>query len=70
MQSGEYRTVASAFRTLQFSGDAVDSIWRLVAVILHLGNLRFSKDDDSENAGKSTTAIVAGDREINYFSLL
>ena len=34
-----------AFKTLQFSADAIESIWRMVGVILHLGNLEFSADE-------------------------
>jgi myosin heavy subunit len=35
----------NAFRALDFSDAAVDSIWKMVAVILHIGNLEFYADD-------------------------
>ena len=41
--------VDKAFKTLQFSSDAIESIWKMVAIILHLGNLEFSTDE-SDNA--------------------
>ena len=34
-----------AFRALDFSDSAVESIWKMVAVILHMGNLEFYADD-------------------------
>ncbi len=38
----------NAFGVLDFSEDAVRSIWGLVAAILHLGNLEFDTVDESE----------------------
>ena len=35
----------NAFRALDFSDAAVESIWKMVAVILHLGNVEFYSDD-------------------------
>ena len=35
----------NALKALDFSDSAVESIWKLVAVILHLGNLEFYADD-------------------------
>ena len=44
-QSSEFRVVMNALKALDFSDSAVESIWKLVAVILHLGNLEFYADD-------------------------
>ena len=41
----DFRSVASAFRSLDFSEKAVDSIWKLIAIILHIGNIQFTADD-------------------------
>jgi hypothetical protein len=35
----------NAFRALDFSDLAVESIWKMVAVILHLGNIEFYADE-------------------------
>ena len=35
----------SAFRVLDFSEKAVESIWSLVAAILHIGNMEFASED-------------------------
>jgi len=65
-QVNEFKTVNSAFRELDFSSEAVDSIWKLVAVILHLGNLKFSSGGDEagdhailEGAEKKQAARIA-----------
>ena len=42
--------VQSAFKALDFSDQAIESIWKMVAVILHLGNIEFdSKEDNGES---------------------
>ncbi|KAF2368380.1 Myosin head motor domain [Trinorchestia longiramus] len=43
----DYRAVGSAFKVLGFTPDAIDTVWRTVAAILHLGNLQFSQDGES-----------------------
>ena len=35
----------SAFRVLDFSEKAVESIWSLVAAILHIGNMEFASEE-------------------------
>ena len=47
-----------AFRTLQFSNDAIESIWKMVAVILHLGNLEFSADENDNASLKGNEIAV------------
>ena len=44
---------------LDFSSDAVDSIWSLVAAILHLGNLDFESDGDGERVRVADRAGLA-----------
>lgn len=43
----DYRATVSAFRTLGFSDGEVDTVWRIIAAILHLGNLKFVSSEDS-----------------------
>ncbi len=47
-QHNDYSTVMGAFGVLDFSDEAVRSIWSLVAAILHIGNMDFDNLDDSE----------------------
>ena len=47
-----------AFKTLQFSNDAIESIWKMVAVILHLGNLEFSADENDNASLKGNEIAV------------
>ena len=45
--------VQNAFKALEFADMAVESIWKLVGVILHLGNIEFdSKEDNGESIGE------------------
>lgn len=56
----DHRATQSAFRTLGFTDDEVDTVWRIVAAILHLGNLKFASSDDSTDiATKKELDIVA-----------
>ena len=42
--------VQNAFKALEFADMAVESIWKLIGVILHLGNIDFdSKEDNGES---------------------
>ncbi|XP_011312006.1 myosin-IA [Fopius arisanus] len=42
----EYKAVNSALSTLRFSPDDVKTLWNVVSGILHLGNVRFTLEDD------------------------
>lgn len=42
----DFREMISSLNTLQFSKDEQDTLWRVVAAILHLGNLEFETDDE------------------------
>ena len=39
--------VQNAFKALEFADLAVESIWKLIAVILHLGNIDFDAKEDN-----------------------
>uniref|UniRef100_A0A8C5QFT0 Myosin IG n=1 Tax=Leptobrachium leishanense TaxID=445787 RepID=A0A8C5QFT0_9ANUR len=42
-----YKSVIHSLKVIGFSEDEVDSIYRILAAILHLGNMRFAKEEDS-----------------------
>lgn len=41
----EYKACQSAMRTLNFTPEEMGSIWRIVAAVLHLGNVEFTTGD-------------------------
>lgn len=50
----DYKAVCSALTTLGFSNDETQTIWNIVAAILHLGNITFSLNEEQlsiENSG-------------------
>ena len=53
-QAGEFNRVQAAFKALDFSDNATESIWKMIAVILHLGNIEF---DSREDNGESIATI-------------
>ena len=54
LQASEFKVVQAAFKSLQFDDHAVESIWKLIAVILHLGNIEF---DQHESNGESIATL-------------
>ena len=54
LQASEFKVVQAAFKALQFDDHAVESIWKLIAVILHLGNIEF---DQHESNGESIATL-------------
>ena len=59
--------VQNAFKTLDFSEQAVNSIWKLVAVILHLGNIEFNS---IESNGENVAALANEKEVISVANLL
>lgn len=53
--AAEFRDVMEAMATLQFSSSTVESIFKILAGILHLGNVKFEQNTSSDNS-KITTA--------------
>nr|XP_017099093.2 unconventional myosin ID [Drosophila bipectinata] len=45
-EKSDYKGTCNAFKTLGFSTDEVQTIWRTVAAILHLGNVEFQTIED------------------------
>ncbi|XP_064104605.1 unconventional myosin ID-like isoform X1 [Macrobrachium nipponense] len=42
----DYKACQGAFKTLGFSNEQIDAIWRIVSAILHLGNIEFTSSGD------------------------
>lgn len=56
----DYKNVAAAFRALNFDTANVETIWKIVAAVLHLGNAEFkSEGDKTRLANANTLASVA-----------
>ena len=45
-EKNDYKAITNAFKTLQFSPAEVNTIWRIVASILWLGNITFKSDEE------------------------
>ncbi|XP_017042747.1 unconventional myosin ID [Drosophila ficusphila] len=45
-EKSDYKGTCNAFKTLGFSTDEVQTIWRTIAAILHLGNVEFQTIED------------------------
>jgi len=44
--------VSSAFNVLGFSQEATESVWAMVAAVLHVGNMDFRNKQDSDEVIK------------------
>ncbi|CAN0367626.1 unnamed protein product, partial [Scytosiphon promiscuus] len=47
----EFHGLASALSTLGVTGDEQEGLWRLLAVLLHLGNIRFLEESGDYRGG-------------------
>uniref|UniRef100_A0A1I8PHP1 Myosin motor domain-containing protein n=1 Tax=Stomoxys calcitrans TaxID=35570 RepID=A0A1I8PHP1_STOCA len=45
-EKADYKGTNSAFKTLGFSTEEISTIWRIIAAILHLGNIEFQMIED------------------------
>lgn len=45
-EKADYKATASAFKAFGFSAEEINSVWRTVSSILHLGNIEFGSQDD------------------------
>lgn len=43
MEKSDFKVTNSAFKALGFRSEEVSTIWRIVAAILHLGNIEFQR---------------------------
>nr|XP_023024555.1 myosin-IA isoform X1 [Leptinotarsa decemlineata] len=57
----DYRDVTSSLDTLQFRKEDHDTLWRVVAAILHLGNIEFVNDEEKLVLKKSKCVDYVAD---------
>lgn len=43
-EKSDYKGTCNAFKTLGFQADEVQTIWRTIAAVLHLGNVEFQSE--------------------------
>lgn len=46
-EQSDYKVTCSAFRTLGFTNDELDSVWKITAAVLQLGNITYRSEDDT-----------------------
>lgn len=56
-----FREVTGSLNTLQFTREEQDTLWRVIAAIVHLGNLEFQTDEDKLKIKNSKVADIAAD---------
>mmetsp|Transcript_16662 Transcript_16662/g.23589 ORF Transcript_16662/g.23589 Transcript_16662/m.23589 type:complete len:1681 (+) Transcript_16662:67-5109(+) len=59
----EFETTRSAMKTLGFTSDETSAIWKLLAAILHMGNITFKDIESKEGTigDESKTAMIGSD---------
>lgn len=58
-EKADYRVTTAGLKALGFSGDELATVWRIVAAVLHLGNIEFRTQDEQiqiTNRKQLTTA--------------
>jgi len=66
----EYKAVTKAFGSLGFKDEEVEGLWRVLAVILHLGNIAFEMADSRQSAAGSMVGPKSGDDLMRAAELL
>lgn len=56
-----WKIVTDAMRILGISDDEKRAIMRLIAAILHLGNITFADDSKNANTGQTTVKVANND---------
>lgn len=56
-----FREVTGSLNTLQFAREEQDTLWRVIAAILHLGNLDFETGENGLKLKNPKVADVAAD---------
>ncbi|XP_062484245.1 unconventional myosin-Id isoform X2 [Pezoporus occidentalis] len=57
----EFKAVADAMKVIGFKQEEVETVYKIVAVILHLGNLKFSVDGDMPVIENSKAVAIIAD---------
>lgn len=56
----DYRVTTAGLKALGFNGDELSMVWRIVAAVLHLGNINFkTQDDQIQIANRKTLSTAA-----------
>lgn len=63
-ERSDYKTTSAAFKAFGFSAEEINTTWRTVAAILHLGNVQFALQDDeiviaNRNVLKSVAKLLS-----------
>lgn len=56
-----FREVVASLNTLQFSKEEQETLWRVIAAIVHLGNLEFKTDDEKLRLRNPKAADLAAE---------
>ncbi|XP_048754348.1 unconventional myosin-Id-like isoform X2 [Ostrea edulis] len=54
----DYRSVMNALKVMGFSYAHAEALWKIVAAILHLGNMEYVAIDDHDHAGVSDDSLL------------
>ncbi|KAK3104099.1 hypothetical protein FSP39_024410 [Pinctada imbricata] len=54
----DYRGVMAALKTMGFSFGHAEALWKIVAAVLHLGNLQYEAEDDHDMAGITDKTLL------------
>lgn len=55
----DHKATNAAFKTLGFSNSEIDTVWSIVAAILHLGNITFKSQEESSQPADSSVVNKA-----------
>ncbi|XP_065165017.1 unconventional myosin ID isoform X2 [Atheta coriaria] len=55
----DFNTVVNSLSTLQFAPDEKETLWNVIAAILHLGNVEFATEEDSVRVINGKNSMVA-----------
>lgn len=61
-EKSDYKVTSSALRTLGFSAEELQTVWKVTAAILHLGNITFTTDEDN--------VMITNKQSLSYASKL
>nr|XP_022305174.1 unconventional myosin-Id-like isoform X4 [Crassostrea virginica] len=60
----DYRSVMNALKVMGFSFAHAEALWKVVAAILHLGNMEYKAIDDHDHAGVADNKLLANIAEM------
>uniref|UniRef100_A0A8C6IXZ2 Unconventional myosin-Id n=1 Tax=Melopsittacus undulatus TaxID=13146 RepID=A0A8C6IXZ2_MELUD len=66
----EFKAVADAMKVIGFKQEEIETVYKIVAVILHLGNLKFSVDGDTPVIENSKVVSIIADLLSTKFDMV